>query len=244
MENRMIEYLMDFGLTRQEGVIYLVLLSNGEMTGYEVAKISGISRSNTYNALVQLVEKGAAYIDEGESKRYSPVSIREFTKNIIDHLNVKKKYLIDNEPVIRQKNEGYLTISGYVHVLDKIRNMIDYAANRIYFSAPISIIKKFEENLIERAKNDVKIVILTNEEYEIKNGIVYVMKGMEQIRLIVDTKEVLTGYALKKKDNVCLYSKNQNLVDLFKEMLRGEIILLEQKYNVEDTVLVTMNKEI
>lgn len=54
-----IDKLNDFGLTRQEGTIYCALLNHGEMTGYEVAKDTGISRSNVYAGLIALVEKGA-----------------------------------------------------------------------------------------------------------------------------------------------------------------------------------------
>ena len=39
------ERLMDFGLTRQEANIYQCLLTEGKVTGYEVAKQTGISRS-------------------------------------------------------------------------------------------------------------------------------------------------------------------------------------------------------
>ena len=42
------ESLMCFGLTRQESNIYLTLLSDGALTGYEAAKRTGISRSNAY----------------------------------------------------------------------------------------------------------------------------------------------------------------------------------------------------
>lgn len=49
-----IEDLMQFGLTRQESAIYYALLSEGMMTGYEAAKVSGVSRSNTYTALAAL----------------------------------------------------------------------------------------------------------------------------------------------------------------------------------------------
>ncbi|MBQ6028280.1 MAG: hypothetical protein IJL24_01970, partial [Treponema sp.] len=46
-----IDSLNDFGLTRQEGAIYSALLNHGDMTGYEVAKDTGISRSNAYAGL-------------------------------------------------------------------------------------------------------------------------------------------------------------------------------------------------
>ena len=52
-----IDLLIQFNLTRQEAAIYLALLSEDGMNGYEVAKRTGISRSNTYTSLAALVEK-------------------------------------------------------------------------------------------------------------------------------------------------------------------------------------------
>ena len=57
-----IDIVLEFGLTRQEATLYEAMLLHGELTGYEAAKLTGISRSNTYNALAGLVEKGAAHI--------------------------------------------------------------------------------------------------------------------------------------------------------------------------------------
>ena len=48
------ERLMEFGLTRQEASIYQCLLTEGKVTGYEVAKQTGISRSNAYNSGLKL----------------------------------------------------------------------------------------------------------------------------------------------------------------------------------------------
>ena len=42
-EAAIIEQLILFGLSRQEAAIYLCLLQNEELTGYEVAKLTGIS---------------------------------------------------------------------------------------------------------------------------------------------------------------------------------------------------------
>ena len=69
-EMSFIEKLMVFGLTRQEASIYLCLYRNGILTGYEAAKLTGISRSNVYNALAGLAEKGAG------GKKNLPFGIR------------------------------------------------------------------------------------------------------------------------------------------------------------------------
>ena len=74
-EAAIIEQLTLFGLSRQEAAIYLCLLKNEELTGYEVAKLTGISRSNVYNGLASLVEHGAAYVIEGTSSKYLAVAL-------------------------------------------------------------------------------------------------------------------------------------------------------------------------
>ncbi|MDE7013559.1 MAG: TrmB family transcriptional regulator, partial [Kineothrix sp.] len=47
-ETLLMEKLMGFGLTRQEAAIYLCLYGKDGLTGYEVSKQTGISRSNVY----------------------------------------------------------------------------------------------------------------------------------------------------------------------------------------------------
>ena len=61
------EMLTCFGLTRQEAKIYLLLLTEGALSGYEASKRAGISRSNAYGALAGLVDKGAACLLEEQS---------------------------------------------------------------------------------------------------------------------------------------------------------------------------------
>ena len=74
-QNQYVEYLLHFGLTRQEALIYVELLVKGKQTGYEIAKETGISRSNVYSVLAALAEKGAAYVIEESAKRYIPVKV-------------------------------------------------------------------------------------------------------------------------------------------------------------------------
>ena len=52
-EHQFIECLIHYGLTRQEAIVYHRLLTDGKQTGYEIAKATGISRSNAYSALMR-----------------------------------------------------------------------------------------------------------------------------------------------------------------------------------------------
>ena len=48
-----------------------------------------------------------------------------------------------------------------------------------------------------------------------------------QIRLIIDSEYVLTGKITDKNNSTCLYSSNNNLVEVFKEALYNEMKLIE-----------------
>lgn len=87
------EKLVQFGLTRQEANIYMCLLRNKDLSGYEVSKLTGISRSNVYSALAALVDEGAAYLMEGETNKYTAVPIGDFCQNKIRRLMGLKRSL-------------------------------------------------------------------------------------------------------------------------------------------------------
>ncbi|MHB8963672.1 MAG: TrmB family transcriptional regulator, partial [Saccharofermentanales bacterium] len=79
----MTERLCEFNLTRQEAAVYLLLCANPISTGYEIAKLAGISRSNAYAALSSLTDKGGARLIEGVPSRYMVVPADEFCGNRI-----------------------------------------------------------------------------------------------------------------------------------------------------------------
>lgn len=222
------ELLMQFDLTRQESSIYQVLLSEGDLNGYEVAKITGISRSNTYTSLAALVEKGGAFIIEGPTTRYTPVSVEEFCNNKIRKLNEAKQELIKNIPQKKEDVEGYITIKGQKHIIDKMKNMIFESKERVYISASRQVLEMVYAEINDGVKRKLKVVLITNEPVSIEGATVYITeKSEQQIRLIADSTNVLTGDINNGEHSSCLYSKKKNLIDLLKDSLKNEIKLIE-----------------
>lgn len=245
-EKMLIDNLMNFGLTHNEAIIYVSLIKNGAQTGYEVSKNVGISKSNTYAGLSGLVDKGAANVMESAATMYVPVSFKEFTDNVIHALKHVQKELVANQPVKLAKSEGYITIAGFDHISDKIRTMILGAGSRIYLVMSSENLADYLDEIAQAAAKKRKIVILSDKEMQIPGCTVYKMEHMEgQVRLIVDSNEVITGTFLEGTgEPAFLYSGNRNLIEVFMEMLRGEIIYLEDKYHVKKSVLVVMKKDI
>lgn len=237
-EGTVLDKLTLFGLTRQEACIYICLFKNGELTGYEVAKQTGISRSNVYSGLSGLADKGAAYLMEGNSSKYVAVPVDEFCENKIRSLNKEKEFLKKNIPSMKKVTEGYITIEGCNHIKDKMIHMISSAEKRIYFSASVQILQGFLEELKQAQKKGRKLVIISDGEMkeQLEEGsICYTgsSKG-NQIRLIIDSAYALTGELTGAKEDTCLYTGQENFIDVFKEALRNEIRLIQLTGGKED----------
>ena len=227
-----VECLMEFGLTRHEASLYVLLTLEGNLNGYEAAKLSGISRSNTYNALAGLVDKGAARMQEEDTVKYTPVPVEEFCNNKIRHMENRKKVLITEMPSKRENKGGYLTIRGEEHICDKIIDMLSHAKERAYVSIYNERLESFRVYLEKMTAQGKKMVIITNEPFELTGATVYLTEcRKEQIRLITDSNDVLTGEITNQYEATCLYSSNNNLVEVFKDALANEIELLKMKGN-------------
>lgn len=229
MENTtFVERLLEFGLTRQEAAIYQCLLGEGKTTGYEVAKLIGISRSNAYNSLASLTDKGGSYlVEEGTTRKYVPVPLAEFCKNHIRQLEESRSWLISHMPEGKRSTEGYITIEGARHILNKMKNLLAQAENRIYISCTRNYLLLFVEEIETLIAARKKVVIITDRPVHLANAKVYLGedRGM-QVGVITDSKYVLTGEYGEGSINTCLYSGQKNFVELYKRALANEIKLL------------------
>lgn len=224
-----IKSLTQFGLTRQEATVYETLLIHGAMNGYELAKRTGISRSNAYTTLDRLLEKGSVHLIEGDSLQYMPVKLDEFCNNKIRKLEADKKLLLENMPKKREDPEGYITIKGRNQIIDKMKVMINNAEKRIYISAPIIVLKEVYSEALQAIKKGCKMVIISQNNIDLIGATVYLSsKPQNSIRLIIDSQNVLTG-DIEEEDSTCLYSNKKNLVELMKDSLRNEIDIIEMK---------------
>ena len=227
-EDRFIRYLMDFGPSRQEALVYRELLSGGKQSGYEIAKEAGISRSNAYTTLAALVEKGAAYLVEESAKRYIPVSIEEFCGNRLRRMEGEREWLMENLPYENAGEDGYITVEGETNIRDRMLNLLDRAEERVYLSCSLDCLEQIRPWLERLAISGKKVVLITDSTFEIPGVTVYVTdpKG-RQIGLIADSRYVLTGEYGQGSMNTCLYSGQRNFVTVFKNALANEIELIK-----------------
>lgn len=227
--------LAEFGLTMQESGVFITLLSEGALNGYEVSKKLGISRSNAYTALASLTAKGAALIIEGKPTRYAAVEPKAFFSFRFRELEEARSRLLAILPERKETEGSYMTIRGRELIVDKLKQMVELASERVYLALPGAILESLEFELAMLSGAGKKIVVITDS-----SGIAFLRKdsmfaGVSayegiiregQIRSIADSRYVLTG-GIDGPSASALFSDQPNLVELFKEALSNEIKLIE-----------------
>lgn len=218
------------GFTGQETELYLVLCREGALTGYEAAKLAGISRSNAYPALAGLAEKGAAWLLEGEPARYAPVPPGELIINL--QRRAKDAFeAIATIPLGSLPREAFVTVQGFAAVTDRMKNLIDDATSRIYASMAPAQLDLARLELEKAVSRGLKVVLITNPGYQLQGAIIHNRtKTAGAIRLIADSSEVLTGDLAGDHDSGCIYSRHPGLVSLIKESLTNEMQLISSQH--------------
>ena len=118
--------------------------------------------------------------------------------------------------------------------------MLLCAEERAYISVYNERLEMFREHLEKMVSEGKKVVIITNEPFDLQGATVYLTEcKKEQIRLITDSKDVLTGAITNRYEATSLYSSNNNLVEVFKDALANEIQLL----NIQHHFIYMMKKE-
>jgi HTH-type transcriptional regulator, sugar sensing transcriptional regulator len=78
-----IQQLQQLGFNETEGRVYVTLLKRQPLTGYELAKASGVPRANVYAVLQKLEQRGAVVrLDNPAGTRYVPVPFDELIRKL------------------------------------------------------------------------------------------------------------------------------------------------------------------
>ncbi len=219
-----LECLVETGFTGQEASLYLALCREGRLTGYEAAKVAGISRSNAYHALSSLVDKGGAYRIEGEPASYAPVPPADYARNVRRRMEGVLASIEKGLPEAKEPNAPFLSIQGRDRIIDKMRNLIEDTKLRVYLSMAAEELGFVRGELEAAAARGVKVVVITDGEPPVGAKCYVRGKRPGQVRLISDSEHVLTG-EVGAEDGSCVYSRNPALIRLIKDSLSDEMEL-------------------
>lgn len=223
------ETLHKLGFSPIEATVYTTLCQNGALTGYEVAKLTGISRSNVYAALHNLYEKGKCYLSEGDSAKYIAISKEDLLLSTEREMKKNLEAIEKYYPERIEPSEPYISIKGYENVLDKIKNCILLCKSHLYISTNSCYLELIEKELLEIADKR-RVTIITEAPFKLPDSIKIYTRGKnaDGFHIIMDTHSVLTA-DLSLENAQCLFSKNPSLVRLMRESFITELDMITLK---------------
>ena len=211
--------MQSMGLSQYEITAYLFLVENHPVNGSQLSRISGVPRSNVYDALRSLKTKGmVAELGDG---RYAPLPPGELLKRMRYRFEAELDILkekLDAAPK-KQTYDYVWTISGYEEVMAKAKEMIASAGREIYvelYPEEGSVLDPHLQEAVNR-KVEVKYVSMGRPfsvfELQIVHPDVDKIKASQAGRvfdLIVDAKEILVGLFEKGREDGSPISWTQN----------------------------------
>jgi sugar-specific transcriptional regulator TrmB len=241
-------HLQHLKFTQYESMAYLALLKQGDVTGYELAKNSGIPASKIYAVLNKLIDKDAILAHDSEPVKYTPIPPNDIIARIkgdyLQTLNSLHKSLNDvyqNE----QTTDHYIwNLNGRSEIMRRTIEFIDQTKISLYLSVWDKEVVAIKEALYRANDRSVKISIVhygkTNlgigqeyrhgREHQIRQE-----RGARRIALEVDEEKVVLAHFLDDGSSNALWTNNKGLVLLAKDYIIHDIytIRMAEKFGKE-----------
>jgi sugar-specific transcriptional regulator TrmB len=208
-----------FDLNIYETKIWLALLSRGISSAGEVAEMSGVPRSRTYDVLESLEKKGFTIEKLGKPVKYlavKPESVIEKLKNntiksaeekvqVLSKLRetrefeeLKTLHKSGLEPI--KNNEITTSIKGRSNLYVQLRELIEGAKKCVYISTcayELSLKQKmFEEIFARLVKNGIDVkVMISDEEEEAK-------RLSKKFNVPIKSKKINARFAITDKKEI------------------------------------------
>ncbi len=227
MKQELINKVKDyFNLNIYETKVWLALLGKGAASAGEIAKLSGVPRSRTYDVLESLEKKGFAMVKLGKPIKYLGIKphliVEKLKKETMNYAEKKIKTLSD----IKETNEFVELQKIYNGGMDPIKKEEITTALK-----GKSNISNYLKEIFENAKKEV-IMCLNVEEMHFK------------LRLFKDTLERLEKNGIKI--NIVLHG-DENLIKEVEKKLERKVkkIKIEAKFFIIDReqILLYLSKD-
>ena len=257
MTEQLFSKLVKLGFSEYEAKGYVALLGKNPVSGYELAKQSGVPRSMIYEVASKLAARGAVLtLHSGNVTRYAPVPAAEFLDQVQQE---HEKLVSDLKEELTALAEAPVpdldyvwNIEGVENVLARAIEMIDQAQKQIYL-ALLPVTYDALRPALERAvARGVRTVLYTTAELDLPGGEVAVAHVSEEtlgrasglgIILVIDGAEVLIGERLSGSNARASWTGSSLLVFIAEHHLRTDLYLPEILSRLGDNALDIIKEE-
>lgn len=244
---QIISQLCQLGFTQLESEVYLYLLTNGENTGYAVAKGIGKAVAKVYKGIEGLSAKGAIEVSVGDSKICSAVPWKQVLAseqsrfdNTMNSLSEQLKQIPE-----QQDNESVYQLKNISQVLSAGQQVIENSEFIIVAELEPKVAEYYAPMLAAAGERGVEVRVKVYQPIEIKNAHLTVRQNGEEVyegtkdvsfKICADGRESLTAALTSDLSNVVQAFKTKSALvcmDLYCGIIY-ELILTELKQAIPD----------
>ena len=250
--------LEGLGFSTLEVNIYLILLDNGAMSPYQIAKNVNISRSSIYNSLEHMLNKGMVEVIPEDTVMYvakepevllNKVEL-DYKKNISGAKDGLKNYLET------RYEEKIAIIKGYDNIICKVKNIIDNANEEVFINTNIEL-DVFEDEFRQAVERNVRIIVFSfvTTHSAIQEVEVYshdrertANNTDSRIMIVADENIVMIADADNARGNWSgTVSNNKLMKDVVREHIHNDIYMLKLRNiygrEIYDKIQLNTNQE-
>ena len=237
MSSDPIDKLVKVGFSEYEAKAYVALLRESPVTGYQIAKTSGVPRSMIYEVLGKLTARGAAMTlrQEGSTK-YAPIPAEEFLDQIQrEHKELVTSLKDDLVAIDSASNLEYVwNIEGHENIMAKAEEMIDQAECHIFVSLLPATFSSMRPPLVRAVERGVQVVVYSTQALDLPGGRVVATPVPEEVHerveglwlvLVIDAEEVLIGELLTENQARASWTGSPLFVFVAEHHLRTDLYL-------------------
>ncbi|MCH5584392.1 TrmB family transcriptional regulator [Shimazuella sp. AN120528] len=244
MEQLIME-LKKIGFTELEAKCLLVLGEKGKLTGYEVSKQIGTSRSHVYTALQNLIDKGMVMISKGDPSYYDSISFQEIRKKIEANLEHSFDYLEQHYPTKSESLDDFFTLEGDRQVIERVHFEVANGQQEVIADIWSEEAEIFGDILMEIEQKDVRLIVsaVGDIPLPIKNLLVddreesWQKKGWRKFSFVIDRKIAILGVRGKGIYTKALVTKHPAMVQLLLNNFFHDVVLHEIMSDMKEDMM-------
>src|SRR5512138_593536 len=240
MQEDLSQLLTHLGFTEYEAKAYLALLQQSPLTGYAVARASGVPRSKIYEVLGSLVERGDVLVSHGEPVQYTPKHPKELIasrrRTVEQQFSAAEQgleqFLSQNIP-----NDLIWDIRGRDEILSRLCEVISRAKEQILLQIWEEDVPAIREALLQAAKRNVTVTLVAYGDPDLPFARVYKHEpGVEEITseyggrwliLSIDGREIVAGIVSMGKESRAAWSSHLGIVMPITEQIKHDLYIAE-----------------
>lgn len=160
--DKIIDKLCKLYFSKLEAQIYVTLIRDGEMSGYQIAKKINISRSSVYSALEPMYEKGIVLSRMEGAQIYSAQSPETLFERLRkEYINTSKE--VEEELMKHYKQdfeEKFTNLKGFETVISNAKQVIKSSKKEICINTDIDI-QTFKKEINSATEKGVRVILFS-----------------------------------------------------------------------------------